>query len=145
MPCRDYYDDHPEEYFGAQLKDKDAEIAKLKKQVSFAESALCATLNSLEAAVKTVNTLYLATSSTGIEAQQDMYDYIDFKEAGISKQALQNWRERHQELDQKHRAEEAARKKAKMAATMKKRRAEQLRANALEKLTVEERAALGLK
>jgi len=36
MPCRDYYDDHPEAYFGPKLSSAEAEIEKLKMQISFA-------------------------------------------------------------------------------------------------------------
>ena len=42
MPCRDYYDDHPEAYF------RDVTEPALKRQVAFAESALCQTLAALE-------------------------------------------------------------------------------------------------
>ena len=42
MPCRDFYDDHPHQYF------KDVTEPALKKQIAFAESALCQALVALE-------------------------------------------------------------------------------------------------
>jgi len=130
MPCRDYYDDHPEAYFGEKLKDKDAEITKLKKQVSFAESALCAALNALD---------------NRCREWEDPIDMIDCIEAGISRDALRSWRTKHQELDARHRAEEAERKaEAKREAEMKKKTLK-LKSEALAKLNPDERKALGLK
>ena len=104
MPCRDYYDDHPEAYFGQHLDDKNTEIEKLQKQVSFAESALCATLNTLEDAVKALDAVHGIASNGGDVPSRNMYDYIDFVEAGITRQDLQDWREHHQKLDAQHRA-----------------------------------------
>lgn len=49
MPCRDYYDDNPHAYF------KDVSEPALKKQISFAESALCQTLVALEKCVIELN------------------------------------------------------------------------------------------
>lgn len=113
MPCRDYYDDHPEQYYAA-------EVEGLKKQISFAESALCQTLAALEKVDKEV----------GGPDGGSFYDWIDFAEAGITKQDLKKWHKEHKVLDAKHRAEEAAKN---------------LRATALAKLTPEERKALGVK
>ena len=108
MPCRDYYDDHPEQYF------RDVTEPALKKQISFAESALCATLAALR---------------TYTDDKQDMFSLINYEEAGITKAELKAWYKTHSELDVKHRAMEAE----------KKRKA------ALAKLTPEERKLLGVK
>jgi arsenate reductase-like glutaredoxin family protein len=113
MPCRDYYDDHPEAYF------KDIKEPALKKQIAFAESALCQTLAALQRATGLTN---------------NVYDAIDFKEAGITKQELVKWHKEHMVLDAAHRAEEKAKKEK---AALKK--------SALKKLTPEERNALGVK
>jgi hypothetical protein len=119
MPCRDYYDDHPEAYYGPQLKNKDEEIERLKKQVSFAESALCATLKGFEAVLN---------HATQID-YVDPLEHIPLSEAGITQKELQDWRAKHAALDKKH-------KEAEKVKLVKK---------ALAKLSAEERAALGLK
>ena len=115
MPCRDYYDDHPEAYF------RDVTEPALKKQISFAESALCAALHALEHVDSLVETV---SPKTG-----DFYDWLNFKEAGITKKDLVKWHKTHKELDKKHRAEEEA----------------LLKASALAKLSPEERRVLGIK
>ena len=108
MPCRDYYDDHPEEYYADTIK-------YLRKQVSFAESALCATLAALE-----------HTNDEGSVAP-DFYDSIDYKAAGITKKELQVWHKKHKDLD-----------------AIKKEQQKSLKDQALAKLTKEERKVLGL-
>jgi len=112
MPCRDYYDNHPEQYF------KDVKEPALKKQIAFAESALCQTLAAL------------ASAFDDAQMQGSFYDLIDFAEAGITKAELKKWHKEHKVLDAKHRNEEAAKN---------------VRATALTKLTLEERKALGVK
>ena len=112
MPCRDYYDDHPQQYF------KDVTEPALKKQISFAESALCQTLAALEIAV----------------GKKTVYDVIDYEEAGITKAALVKWHKEHKLIDAKHRKEEAA-----------KREKEEFYEAALAKLTPAERKVLGVK
>lgn len=112
MPCRDYYDDHPDQYF------KDVTEPALKKQVSFAESALCATLGTMQTMLKDMGAI-----------STDPLDYINYEEAGMSRTALEVWWTNHKRLDAKHRAEAA----------------EKARAAALAKLTPEERKILGLK
>ena len=120
MPCRDYYDDHPGQYFA------DVTEPALKKQVSFAESALCQTLRALE---------YLDTQVETISPKQGVfYDWIDFKAAGINKEELVKWHTAHKALDEKHRSAELAKKEK---AALKK--------SALAKLTAAERSALGVK
>ncbi len=134
MPCRDYYDDNPAAYYGPQLRDKDAEIAKLQKQISFAESALCQTLAALEQIVKQIPAEY-----------GNFYDLIDYDAAGIARKDLVAWHKKHKEIDEKHRAEEQRRI---AAAEAKKKAAEKVkrdRAAARAKLTPAERKLLGVK
>jgi predicted DNA binding protein len=115
MPCRDYYDDHPDEYYADTVRD-------LKKQIAFAESALCQVLAALEIVDQHVETIS--------PKQGEWYDWINFAAAGITKDELKKWHKKHKALDEKHRAEE---KKA------------ALKKSALSKLTAEERQALGVK
>lgn len=115
MPCRDFYDDHPGAYF------RDVTEPALKKQISFAESALCAALSALEH----VDSLVEIVS----ENHGDFYDWLNFKDAGITKAELVKWHKKHKELDATHR--ELERRKV-------------VRAAALAKLTEEERQVLGL-
>ena len=121
MPCRDYYDDNTGAYYAKETK-------WLKVQVSFAESALCATLDALE---------YVMLSHDSVDVVGPIYDYIDCEEAGIDRDELIKWHTKHKELDTKHRAEEAAKLK-------KELELEQLRAEGLAKLTKAQRKALGL-
>jgi hypothetical protein len=107
MPCRDYYDDHPDAYY------RDVTLPGLKAQISFAESALCAALRAMEK-----------------EFGNDFYNKIDYTFAGITKPQLKSWHKTHKELDAKHR--EAA-------------RLDELKKTALDKLTPEEKVALGFK
>ena len=116
MPCRDYYDDHPEQYF------RDVTQPALKKQISFAESALCAALTALQHVDSQVETIS--------PKKGDFYDWLNFKEAGITKKELVTWHKNHQELDVKHRAAEAIEVKKQAA---------------LAKLSPEERKILGIK
>lgn len=116
MPCRDYYDDHPEQYF------KDVTEPALKKQISFAESVLCQALTALQH----VDTLVETVSPK----KGDFYDWINFKEAGITKAQLVKWHKEHKKLDTEHREQE---------------RLKQLKAAALAKLSEEERKVLGIK
>lgn len=110
MPCRDYYDDHPDQYF------RDVTEPALKKQISFAESALCQTLAALEVAVG-----------------KAVYEVIDYEAAGITKADLVKWHKNHKKLDEQHRKEEA-----------EKKRVANLKSKALAKLSAEERKALGV-
>lgn len=112
MPCRDYYDDHPQQYY------KDATEPGYKKQISFAESALCAALKVVEAYADVVG-------------HQNPYSMLNFEESGITEKELRKWHKDHKELDAKHRAAEAA-KKAKV----------DLKEHALAKLTQAERDVL---
>lgn len=116
MPCRDYYDDHPDQYF------KDYGEAALRKQISFAESALCQALAALEHVDTQIETVG--------PKQGDFYNWINFAAAGITKSDLVKWHKAHKKLDAKHREEEQQK---------------QLKASALAKLTPAERQALGIK
>jgi hypothetical protein len=116
MPCRDYYDDHPDQYF------KDVTEPALKKQVSFAESALCQTLAAFSVALLDMQ-LHVGQSVNPL-------DHIDYAEAGIKREDLEAWWKNHKMLDEKHREEERL-KKVKKAA--------------LAKLTTEERKVLGIR
>lgn len=89
MPCRDYYDDHPEQYYADTVRD-------LRKQISFAESALCAALRHIEKAY-----------------DADPVNYIDCDDAGIKQSELRSWYKKHKELDTKHRAAERKRQQRK--------------------------------
>jgi hypothetical protein len=116
MPCRDFYDDHPELYF------KNVTEPALKKQIAFAESALCQAL----AALAHVDSLVETVSSK----KGDYYDWINYKEAGITKSELVKWHKKHKELDARHREQE---------------RLKQVKEAALAKLSEEERRVLGVK
>jgi hypothetical protein len=124
MPCRDYYDDHPEEYYGAKFRHKDDEIAQLRQKVSFAESALCLALNTVEQLLKGIK------HDFDDQIKTDPLDILEFKEAGITRKELEQWWNKHKALDQKHREEERLKK---------------VKAEALAKLSAEERKVLGLK
>ena len=121
MPCRDYYDDHPEEYYAQTIQG-------LKAQISFAESALCAAINVLEA-----------------EHGENWVNKIDYRDAGIDLAELVKWRRAHQALDRKHRA---LRKRQAAASLRRQQKQEELLAQKraiAEKLTAEEREALGIR
>ena len=117
MPCRDYYDDHPEQYY------RDVTQPALKRQIAFAESVLCQALATIEHMDKLIEEL-------SQPKQSDFYDWINFKEAGVTKAQVVKWHKDHKFLDARHR-EEA--------------RLKQVREAALAKLTPEERQVLGIK
>lgn len=117
MPCRDFYDDHPKQYF------KDVTEPALKKQIAFAESALCQTLADFERFLK-----FLQKDIHELSTQP--LDHINYNEAGINRQELEQWWENHKKLDAKLREKERLKK---------------IKETALAKLTKEERKALGLK
>jgi len=113
MPCRDYYDDHPDAYY------TDVTKPALMKQISFAESALCAALDALQKSASKEYPPYVG----------HWIDQIDFPSAGIDRKELLDWRVKHKAMDEKHREDE------------KKR----LRESAMAKLSKEEKEILGLK
>lgn len=115
MPCRDYYDDNPHAYF------KDVSEPALKKQISFAESALCQTLVALEKCVIELN----EKNGTNINPM----DQIDYSAAGIKRNELIKWWNNHKKLDAKHREEERIKK---------------VREDAISKLSDEEKKVLGI-
>ena len=116
MPCRVYYDDHPDEYF------KKVTEPALKSQLAFAESALCQVLTALEHVDSLVETVS--------PKKGDFYDWINFSEAGITKKDLIKWHKNHKKLDTKHREEERLRK---------------VKEAAMAKLSEEEKKVLGVK
>lgn len=117
MPCRDYYDDHPEQYF------KDVTEPALKKQISFAESALCQTLVDFERILDDVRRLVP-------ELPTNPLDHINYAEAGITRNELQRWWKQHKKLDAQYREQERLKK---------------IKETALSKLTDEEKTVLGVK
>lgn len=119
MPCRDYYDDHPDQYF------KDITEPALKRQVSFAESALCQTLEAFDQVLFDV-----ANRIPGELQSVSALDYINYAEAGIDREDLEVWWKNHKAVDKQMREAE---------------RIAKLRKGALAKLSNEERKALGVK
>lgn len=81
MPCRDYYDDHPEQYF------RDVTEPVLKKRISFAESALCAVLT-------------VVLDQLDDSGNTFLWNEIDFKSAGITPAELAEWHAQHRARDQ---------------------------------------------
>lgn len=120
IPCRDYYDDHPEQYF------KEVTEPALKKQIAFAESALCQTLADFER----VLTILVKAYPDIWELSPHPLDNINYAEAGITRKELEQWWKQHKKLDAKHREAERLKK---------------IRETALNKLTEEERKVLGVK
>lgn len=110
MPCRDCYDDNPGAYYAST-------IADMKAQISFAESALCQTLEAF---------------ITEVGADK-AFARINYGAAGISQVDLETWLNDHRIKD----AEAKARIKA-------REEKEALRKEALSKLTYAERQALGI-
>lgn len=111
MPCRDYYDDHPEAYYGPQLANKDAEIEQLKKRIAFTESALCGILRAADA--QEADSFKLG----------NLWRYINFPDAGITPEELKSWRVKHEAADKKAR-------KAAAAAEEKKRKEDKIKKEA---------------
>lgn len=69
-----------------------------------------------------------------VKVLEDVLDNLDYEEMGVTRKELEDWWRAHQREDEKRRKrEEAARRKA------------ELKAQALAKLTEEERKALGVK
>lgn len=120
MPCRDYYDDHPEQYF------RDVTEPALKKQVSFAESALCQTLLALERVLVAIG----PKNRDLLGLDTNPLTLINYAEAGVERSELEAWWKNHQALDKKHREEE---------------RLVNIKKAALAKLSPEERKVLGIR
>ena len=91
MPCRDYYDDHPEAYF------RDVTEPALRARIAFAESALCAVLTVFDTCLF-----------------DEMWNEIDFKSAGITSEELAEWHAQHQARDQKIRDDKIQKARAKL-------------------------------
>jgi predicted ribosome quality control (RQC) complex YloA/Tae2 family protein len=137
MPCRDYIDDNPSAYFGPQLKKKDDEIDRLQKKLSFAESALCATLRAIENAG--IN-IYQPHKSTSLDSPM-----IDWKNAGITSNELYKWFENHKKVDAAIRAKIAKQKQEALLKQKKENEILEKKNKALKKLSKEERQILGIK
>ena len=86
MPCRDYYDDHPDQYF------KDVTEPQLKARIAFAESALCGLIRASHSLT------------------QDLFDAVDWQDCGIKREALIKWFHAHDAHDREIRQQEHARK-----------------------------------
>lgn len=136
MPCRDYMDDNPSVYYGQQLNNKEAEIKRLNRKLSFAESALCAVLRAIENAGMDINQPYKSTSLGS--------PMVDWKDAGITSKELADWFERHKKADAFIREKKAKEEAAKLAKEKKQQEREAKKQKALEKLTLEERQLLGV-
>ncbi len=103
MPCRDYYDDHPDQYF------KDVTEPALKKQISFAESALCMVMNAY------LDVVFNETALNEVSKEMlfdQVYDHFDYVSAGIKEEEFIKWHKEHMRLDAEHRAEEQRQKLA---------------------------------
>ena len=120
MPCRDY-EPTTTEYERA--------VSDLRKNKTFLSAALCASLRALEDVVSK-----LESPTENNASSLDIYKYIDFEEAGITRLELMTWHVQHKEQDRLRRIQEE-----------KKREADALRKSALSKLTKEERAILGIR
>lgn len=99
MPCRDYYDDHPNQYC------IDIQLPDVKKKLAFAETALCAL-------IKAVDNIPLASGQRG---RAHVSDIIDYKEAGITKEEFLSWMKNHEKQDHDRRVKEEIRKSARKA------------------------------
>ena len=94
MPCRDYYDDHPE--------------APYKEELSVVAPALCAVFRAL-------------AKEKGL-LMEGLLNQIDWKEAGVSKKQVLDWWKNHEEQDRlnlERKEREAAAKKLKKDALAK--------------------------
>lgn len=138
MPCRDYMDDHPHIYYGEQLFNKDLEIERLNKKLSFAESSLCAVLRAIENAGLDV----FSSNSTGRSAWRTVI--IDWKDAGVSSKELENWFVEHKRADAIVREKVKKEKEARLLKEAKAKELKQKKEAALSKLTIEERKILGI-
>ena len=112
MPCIDYYDKNPSAYYADTLHG-------LKKQVSFAESALCQTLAAFDAYA------YLR--------QENALDFIKYKDAGITRNQLEKWWAEHKRKDEESKHHEDVRGEK-----------DRLKKQALAKLSSAERKILGV-
>jgi hypothetical protein len=93
--------------------------------MSHFEAAMCGILSAVEQ----------YGNDTTLEGRVKMlFNQVDWKEAGVKRKTVENWWVKHKEEDAARRAREAAEKHK-----------NELKASALSKLTIEERAALGVK
>jgi hypothetical protein len=89
-----------------------------------------ADINDFEAVLCGLFTYIERFSTSGVEGY---LNGVDWKEVGVPRSVVENWWEHHKKEDEERRAREAAEKLK-----------EKIRAEALKKLSVEERIALGL-
>lgn len=109
MPCRDFEDDRNVLTNGE------------RKELKMLEAAMCGILTVLE-------------NHAAVPPIDEVFAFVDWKEAGVSRAELERWWYVHKAADAVRRArEEAERVKA------------ELKKSALDKLTDEEKQALGLK
>jgi len=95
MPCRDFIETHSTEYYGEPLADKDQEIERLRKRMSFIESALCGTITALEFQ----NTVVRCSP-------YPVYGLIDYDAVGIKRSEFESWHKKHKNLDSRYLKEE---------------------------------------
>lgn len=131
MPCRDYMDDNPGAYYGERLRDKEAEIERLQKKLSFAESTLCAVLRAIEKAG-----LNLFNNIGPID--------VDWVDAGVKPKDVSTWFFKHKEIDMAIRARTAKERAEKLEKEAKAKALKRAKEAALKKLTPEERKLLGV-
>lgn len=86
----------------------------------------------LEAAMCGMLTVFEKRFKEG--SMNEFLNWVDWEEAGVKRKTLELWWKAHKKKDEERRAREEA-----------SRRKDELRASALSKLSLEERAALGIK
>ena len=116
MPCRDYMDDHASHAYQVAEANKKCEI--LRKRLDNVTRLLCGVMHELE-------------QEGVISAQHELV-------------GLKEWWTEHQRLDALREQKERKAREEKQKKLAAKRAAERAKANALSKLTPEERKALGL-
>lgn len=97
-----------------------------EERINFLEASLCSTLTAIEKIQNHLNNFYSEYNTV----KCNLLDWIDYEEAGIKEKDLKNWWKEHKAKDIARRKKEAEEK-------------ENLKANALRKLTQKEREALG--
>jgi hypothetical protein len=103
------------------------ELADLRERLEFFKASLCASMTALDNAVDTIRILRPAVYS------DNLFDFINWREAGIRREELMTWWENHQTEDLLRREVEA-----------KAQREAELRSSGMAKLSQEELKALGL-
>ena len=131
MPCRDYYDDHPQEYARQVQRANETKIDEQKRRLDDFARHLCFVCGALE-------------KIGGKNVWKALKELPNTEEHGNAAAEIETWWIQHQKDD----AAEAARLEAKRKAReeIKRAKAEEAKKRnaALAKLTKEERKALGL-